>query len=138
MNDEILMSKYTSDTWQSFHEGTIAPVLNNTTQNMTLHFFSDKELGYENRIVSSVNNISFMSAGQKAGMVKLALDGALYNRNEIREWFGDTPIEGGDVYQYSKNFTENTNQNKDKKEGNDGSNSESGDKTNPTDAADAV
>ena len=39
-------------------------------------------------------------------MVKLALDGALYTRNEIRQWFGDSPVEGGDTYQYSKNFTE--------------------------------
>ena len=58
----------------------------------------------------SVNLVTFMSASQKISMVKLALDGALYTRNEIRQWFGDSPVEGGDTYQYSKNFTENTDQ----------------------------
>ena len=112
VNDDIMLSKYNSDTWQSFHEGTIAPVLNDIEEGLRIHLFTDKELGYNNRIASSVNSISFMSAQQKINMVKFALDGALYNRNEIREWFGDSPIPGGDVYQYSKNFTEDTNQNK--------------------------
>ena len=67
-------------------------------------------------------------------MVKLALDGALYNRNEIRKWFGDEPIPGGDVYQYSKNFTEQTDQNLEQQEGKNAT----GDETSPTDAADAV
>ena len=64
--------------------------------------------------------MTFMSPQQKIAMVKLSLEGALYNRNEIREWFGDSPIPGGDVYQYSKNFTEETktgNQDKEKTNG---------------------
>ena len=86
---------------------------------MNIRFFTDKELGFGNRIQSSVNHITFMSPQQKINMVKLSLDGALYNRNEIRQWFGDSPIPGGDVYQYSKNFTEDLDQNPNnpKKEG---------------------
>lgn len=106
VNDKIMLSSYSSDDWQAFHEGKITPMLNGTEQKMKIHLFSDKEIGYGNRVVSSVNNVSFMNATQKIAMTKLALDGALYNRNEIRQWFGDTPIPGGDVYQYSKNFTE--------------------------------
>lgn len=106
VNDDIMLAKYTSDTWQAFHEGTIVPELNATEQSIRIRVFTDKEIGFGNRIISSVNSISFMSAQQKISMVKLALDGALYNRNEIRQWFGDGPIPGGDVYQYSKNFTE--------------------------------
>jgi HK97 family phage portal protein len=106
VNDDIMLAKYSSDTWQSFHEGTIVPELNATEQAIRIHAFTDKEIGFGNRVISSVNSISFMSAQQKIAMVKLALDGALYNRNEIRQWFGDGPIPGGDVYQYSKNFTE--------------------------------
>lgn len=108
MNDDILMSKYTSDVWQSYHEGSIVPILNTMEQNYNLHCFTDKELGYGNRVMSSVNLITFMSAQQRISMVKLSLDGALYTRNEIRRWFGDAPIKGGDTFQYSKNFTENT------------------------------
>lgn len=134
VNDDILMSKYTSDVWQAFHESVIVPELNKTEQAMAVHFFSDKELGYKNRIQTSVNKISFMSNQQKIGMVKLSLDGALYNRNEIREWFGDAPIPGGDVYQYSKNFTEDTGQNQDKKEGEDAKGTEASE----TDTPDAV
>lgn len=105
INDKIMMSDYTSDIWQSFHEGAIAPELNGLQQSLSIHAFTDKELGYKNRIASSIDNISFMSNQQKISMVKLALDGALYSRNEIREWFGDAPIPGGDTYQFSKNFT---------------------------------
>ena len=90
----------------------MSPILNQMTQRYNLAFFTDKELGYKNRIQSSVNQVTFMNSSQKIQMVKLALDGALYNRNEIRAWFGDSPIPGGDTYQYSKNFTENTGGNK--------------------------
>lgn len=108
INDEILMSKYTSYQWQAYHESVISPILNNMEQNYNMHLFTDKELGYGNRVISSVNMMSFMSATEKIQMVKLALDGALYSRNEIRQWFGDAPIKNGDTYQYSKNFTEDT------------------------------
>ena len=106
VNDKIMLSSYSSDDWQAFHEGKITPMLNGTEQKLRIHLFSDTEIGYGNRIVSSVNNISFMNATQKIALTKLALDGALYNRNEIRQWFGDAPIPGGDTYQYSKNFQE--------------------------------
>ena len=112
MNDEIMLSKYTSDQWQAFHEGTIAPELNGLEQAMRIKLFTDRQIGVGHRIVSSVNAITFMSPQQRISMVKLSLDGALYNRNEIRAWFGDSPIPGGDVYQYSKNFTEESSSNK--------------------------
>ena len=108
MNNDIMLSQYNSDTWQAFHDGMVAPILNDMEQNYNIKLFTDTELDYGNRIASSVNQMTFMSPNNKIAMVKLALDGALYNRNEIRQWFGDTPIEGGDIYQYSKNFTENT------------------------------
>ena len=140
MNDDIMMSKYTSDTWQAFHEGSIAPELNKFEQGITLRCFTDRELGVGNRIQSSVNHITFMSPQQKVAMVKLSIDGALYNRNEIRGWFGDAPIPGGDTYQFSKNFTEGTNQNLEnpKKEENNGTSGNSGTETNPTNPANAV
>lgn len=126
MNDEIMMSQYNSEKWQAFHEGTIAPELNGLTQALRIKLFTDRQIGLGHRIVSSVNSITFMSPQQRIGMVKLALEGALYNRNEIREWFGDSPIPGGDVYQYSKNFTEQTEVNDD------------GQQANQTDSPDAV
>ena len=115
MNDEIMMSKYTSEEWQAFHEGTIAPELNGLEQSARIKLFSDKQIGFGHRIVSSVNAITFMSPQQRISMVKLSLDGALYNRNEIRGWFGDAPIPGGDTYQFSKNFTEDTSNNSNNK-----------------------
>lgn len=123
INDNILMSSYTSDQWQAYHEGVIAPILNSMEQNYNLKLFTDKELGFGNRVMSSVNMMTFMSASQKISMVKLALDGALYTRNEIRQWFGDSPIPGGDTFQYSKNFTENVtpNQGQNKEGGENGS-----------------
>lgn len=131
MNDDIMMSNYTSEKWQSFHEGSIAPELNATTEGMRIKFFTDRQIGLGHRITTSVNSITFMSPQQKIGMVKLSLDGALYNRNEIREWFGDAPIPGGDVYQYSKNFTEETKTGNQEKDKNDG-------KTTEIDASDGV
>lgn len=136
VNDDILMSKYNSETWQAFHEGVIAPELNKFEQSMALHLFTDKELGYGNRIQSSVNKITFLSPQQKISMVKLSLDGALYNRNEIREWFGDAPIPGGDVYQYSKNFTEETDQNLNQQK--EGKNATDATETGQTDTTDDV
>jgi HK97 family phage portal protein len=106
MNDDIMMSSYTSDKWQSFHEGTIAPELNGLVQSLRIKLFSDRQIGLGHRIIPSINHISFMSPQQRIQMVKLALDGALYTRNEIRQWFGDAPIPGGDSYQFSKNFAE--------------------------------
>lgn len=120
MNDDIMMSRYNSEKWQSFHEGTIAPELNGTTEAMRILLFTDRQIGIGHRIVTAVNSMTFMSPQQKIAMVKLSLEGALYNRNEIREWFGDAPIPGGDVYQYSKNFTEETKTGNQDKEETDG------------------
>lgn len=131
MNDDIMMSRYNSEKWQSFHEGTIAPELNGTTEAMRILLFTDREISVGHRIVTAVNSITFMSPQQRIAMVKLALDGALYNRNEIREWFGDAPIPGGDVYQYSKNFTEETKTGNQEKEETDG-------KTTKTNASDEL
>ncbi len=116
INDKIMMSSYSSDEWQAYYEGKIAPILNGLEQKLKIHMFTDKQLGYGNRILASVNNITFMSSQQKISMVKYSLEGGLYNRNEIRQWFGDTPIPGGDVYQYSKNYTEETNSNEEEDE----------------------
>lgn len=104
VNDDLLMSSYTSEKWQAFHETVMAPLLNDLEQCASIALFSETELGYKNRIKSSVNQITFMSPALKVQMVKLALDGRLYNPNEIRGWFGDAPIPGGDQYQMSKNF----------------------------------
>ena len=129
MNDEIMMSKYNSEEWQSFHEGTIAPELNGLTQAMRIKFFTDRQIGLGHRITSSVSAITFMSNAQKIQMVKYSLEGALYNKNEVREWFGDEPIPGGDVYQISKNYTESVTENTEV----------TGDgQADPTDPADAV
>lgn len=133
MNDKIMMSDFSSDVWQAYFESEISPILNNWEQHYNIQCFTDKELDFGNRIVSSINHITFMSPQQRISMVKLALDGALYNRNEIRRWFGDEPIPGGDTYQYSKNFTEQTDQNPDQQEGKNATG-----ETNPTDSADAV
>lgn len=134
MNDRIMMSDFTSDIWQSYFESEISPILNNWEQHYNIQAFTDKELDFGNRVVSSINHITFMSPQQRISMVKLALDGALYNRNEIRKWFGDEPIPGGDVYQYSKNFTEETDQNMDQQK--EGENAAG--ETSPTDTADSV
>jgi HK97 family phage portal protein len=134
MNDEIMMSKYNSEQWLSFHQGTIAPELNGLEQSLRIKLFSDKQIGFGHRIVSSVNAITFMSPQQRIQMVKLALDGALYNRNEMRGWFGDAPIPGGDTYQYSKNFTEDVSNNPNK-ENMEGNNEE---QTSETDSATGV
>lgn len=137
VNDKMLLSEFTSDQWQPIYEGVIAPELNKMAQAYTIKSFSDKELGYLNRVVPSVNLITFLSPQQKISMVKLALDGALYNRNEIRQWFGDGPIEGGDTFQYSKNFTENTQQGG--QGGNDGQGEDgAGDQAPATDPAPSV
>lgn len=111
VNDKLLMSEYSSDNWQAYHESVIAPILNGMAQNYNIHLFTDRELGYGNRVIPSVNMITFMNAQQRIAMVKLALDGALYTRNEIRQWFGDAPVPGGDTFQYSKNFTQNVTEN---------------------------
>lgn len=108
MNDDIMMSTYTSDKWQAFHEGTIAPELNGFEQSARIKLFTDRQIGLGHRIISSVNSITFMSPQQRIQMVKLSLEGSLYSRNEIRGWFGDAPIPGGDTYQFSKNFSEKT------------------------------
>lgn len=111
INDKIMLSNYTSDEWQAYYESKIAPMIHGLEQKLDVHLFTEKEMSYGNRISSSINNITFMSANQRISMVKLSLEGGLYNKNEVRYWFGDGPIPGGDTYQMSKNFTEETSTN---------------------------
>lgn len=96
VNDEIIMSKQTSNQMQAFYESAIEPFLIDLSLSMTAKVFSEREIGHGNRIQYESNTIQFMSTSEKLSLVNMVDRGAL-TPNEWRAVLNLPPVEGGDT-----------------------------------------
>lgn len=85
INNDILQSKYSEDTFNAFYEGPIesfALQLGLVLTNMT---FTDKELSFGNEIMLSSNRLQYASNTTKLNVSSNMFDRGILNRDEIRE-----------------------------------------------------
>ncbi|MDD3369406.1 MAG: phage portal protein [Lachnospiraceae bacterium] len=95
-NDKIVHSTYTEDEWISYYEQCIEPVGVQMSGEYTRKLFTRRERGFGNQVVFESSNLTFASMATK---LKLAtyVDRGIMTPNEVREYLGLTPIDGGDV-----------------------------------------
>lgn len=112
ISDSILQSDYTESQWQSFYESVIEPILIQMGQAFTNVCFTQRERDSGNRIVFNTSVLLNTSMQTKVGIVTASREIGLFTKNELREMFGYSPIEGGDEAEVSLNYVKASDQSK--------------------------
>ncbi len=94
-NEKIVTSHYTEDEWISYYEASIEPVIEQMAGEYTRKLFTRRERGVGNKIVFESASLTFASMSTKLNLVSF-VDRAIMTPNEVREYLGLAPIEGGD------------------------------------------
>lgn len=94
----MLSGDYTAAQYNAFYQTSLEPWINEFEQALTSCVFTQREqdLGHQVRFYTDL--VYHYSTENKIRMMSTGLNGGLFSRNEIRAWFGYSPIDGGDEY----------------------------------------
>lgn len=98
VNKNIIMSNYTEDQWNAFYENVIEPIAIQLSLEFSSKLFSDRAQGHGNEIIFEANRLQYASNTTKVSMVRDIMPLGILSKNEAREIFNLSPIEGGDEY----------------------------------------
>lgn len=102
VNEDVIQSKLTGDTWEAFYEAKIEPVLLALGLELTYKIFTDRELGFNNEIFFESNRMQYMSTSNKLELVQM-VDRMAMTPNEWREVMNLAPVPWGDEPQSWQN-----------------------------------
>jgi len=95
VNEDVIMSKASGDSWEAFYESRLEPFLIALGLELTNKIFTDREKGHGNEIIFEANRLQYISMTNKLNLVQMVDRGAM-TPNEWREVMNLSPIEGGD------------------------------------------
>lgn len=95
VNEDIIQSKFTEDTWNAFFENKIESIARQLSNEFTRKLFTRKERSYGNKIIFQSNSLQYASMSTKMNLVQMVDRGAL-TPNEWREVLNLGPIPEGD------------------------------------------
>jgi HK97 family phage portal protein len=98
VNKNIVMSNYTEDQWNAFYENVIEPIAIQLSLEFTSKLFTDRAQGHGNEIIFEANRLQYASTSTKVSLLRDLMPLGLFNKNEGREIFNLSPIEGGEEY----------------------------------------
>lgn len=98
VNKSIIMSDYKEEQWNAFYENVIEPIAVQLSLEFTSKLFTDKAQGYGNEIIFEANRLQYASNTTKVAMVRELMPLGMLSKNEAREIFNLSPIEGGDEF----------------------------------------
>ena len=96
MNEEIVRSKESGDTWNSYYEHVVEPDVHQMSEEYTRKIFSQRQRAFGNYIIFEAYNLQLASLKDKLELREMVDRGALLV-NEWRYVMGFGPIAGGDV-----------------------------------------
>lgn len=111
INKSIVMSDYSEDQFNAFHESVIEPIALQLGLEITSKVFSNREKGFGNEIIFEGSRYSYLSNKTKADMISKLMPLGILNRNEAREIFNLAPVEDGEKYIVSLNYVQTDKQN---------------------------
>lgn len=95
VNSAIVQNTYDENGWNAFYESEIEPIAIQLSNAFTKAFFTDRELGFGNRIIFESNSLQYASMQTKLNLMQMVDRGAM-TPNEWRLVLNMGPIEGGD------------------------------------------
>lgn len=96
VSEEILNGKYTNEEKEAFYETVLEAGIISLGQAFSRVLLTPFERSNGNSIIFYTNRIQMMSADKKIKLAEVLLPVQGCTPNEIRSWFGEAPIEGGD------------------------------------------
>ena len=89
---DILSAKYSKETYESFYQRSIEPIVKSLSQAFSKKLLTQRERAYGNKIEFYAEDLIFMTMSQKIELVKmLSPTGSIYE-NEKRTIFGFKPL----------------------------------------------
>ncbi|GLY09591.1 phage portal protein [Pseudobacillus badius] len=98
INKKIVTSSYTEDEWNAFYESVIEPIAIQLSLEFTYKLFTEREQGFGNEIIFEANRLQYASNTTKISMVRDIMPLGILSKNEAREIFNLSSIEGGDEF----------------------------------------
>jgi HK97 family phage portal protein len=98
VNKKIIMSNYNEDEWDAFYENVLEPIALQMSLEFSSKLFTDREQGFGNEIIFEANRLQYASTKTKVQLIKETMTLGILSKNEAREIFNLSPIEGGDEY----------------------------------------
>ena len=98
VNEDVLMNKAYGDAWTAFYEGAIEPFAIQFSEVVTKQLFTIREQSQGNLIMATANRLQYMSNRDKLDVTSQLLDRGMISRNEARDIWNLSPIEGGDKF----------------------------------------
>lgn len=104
VSEEILNGSYTNEQKEAFYESALEEGVISLGQAFSKVMLTSFEQSNGNEIIFYTNRIQMMSADKKINLANVLLPIGGVTANEIRSWFGEQPIEGGDEPMMSLNW----------------------------------
>ena len=104
VSEEILNGSYTNEQKEAFYETAIEEGVISLGQAFSKVMLTSFERSNGNEIIFYTNRIQMMSADKKISLANTLLPIGGVTANEIRSWFGEQPIDGGDEPMMSLNW----------------------------------
>lgn len=98
VSKEIVTSSYTEDQWNAFYESVIEPIAIQLSLEFTAKLFTEREQGHGNEIIFEANRLQYASNKTKIIMVRDLMPLGILSKNEAREIFNLSAIDGGDEF----------------------------------------
>lgn len=92
ISEDILQSKFNSETWAAFYESVVEPFALQFSEVMTKMLFTFREQAQGNAVMATSNRLQYMSNADKLAVAAQMADRGLMTRNEIREIFNLPPL----------------------------------------------
>ena len=92
VSEDILQSKFSSDTWSAFYEAVVETFALQFSEVMTKMLFTFSEQARGNMVSATSNRLQYMSNADKLAVAAQMADRGLMTRNEIREIFNLPPL----------------------------------------------
>lgn len=108
INPKIVNSSYTEDEWNAFYESVLEPISLQMSQEFTYKVFTRNEISYGNEIMFEPNRLQYASIKTKIALVQYLAPLAVLSKNEVREIFNMSKIEGGDVFLQTLNVVDSS------------------------------
>lgn len=104
VSESIILADYDEDEWNAFYESVIEPFAIRLGLELTRKVFTERELGYGNKIIFESNRLQYASTKSKIELIKELMPMGLLQINEGREVFNMAPVDGGDKRILSLNY----------------------------------
>ncbi len=111
-SERLIAGEYTDEEYRHFFENIITPIVKELETELTYKLLTTNarvntgEKETFERITISIDVFKFASVDQLTKLAEANTNGAFLTVNEIRKYFGNDPIAGGDVFRTNLNSTE--------------------------------